>query len=205
MKRTINDQDYLVKRFPSVGYAFWVLNPIIAINELMLGQRIPEETLVEESVELDAPPKEYVECPSCGHLTDLNLWSQAGAKFRNWFGLACPNCGSTLPTCQNVWSRLITLVLFPLVTVLKDRFQSRALAEQLQKLRRVETDKQLGDASFKALRLGVSFGAAMAVFLSFASLVELGKILPAIVIGLVGGSLSGLLFGGLMHVFRGKI
>ena len=100
---------------------------------------------------------------------------------------------------------MITLVLFPLVSILKDRFQSRALAEQVQKLRRAESEKQLSDGRFKALKLGVSFGLAMTAFLSFASLIELGKILPAIVIGLVGGSLSGLLFGGLMHVFRGKI
>ena len=205
MKRTINDRKYDVKKFPNVGYVFWLLNPILSINELVLGQRIPKETLVELDVERTSPPKEYVECKACGQLTDLDLWPRAGVKFRNWFGLACPTCGSKLPTCLNLWSRLLLLAFFPIVKTLNVRFQNRVLSKQVLALRSAQLGQNPARNSWKGIKLGVLFGGAMAVLLSLASLAELGNIIPAMIIGLVGGSLSGLLFSGLMYLFRHKI
>lgn len=205
MERTIKDRTYSVKRFPNVGYVFWLLNPAIMINELILGQRIPQETLVETDVPSGTLPKEYVECSECGQLTDLELWPQVGKKFGNWFGLACPTCGSKLPTSLNVWSRLCVIILFPLVFFLKAKFQDRALSQQVLILRGSEPQRASAKGAQKVIKRGVLFGAAMAVVLFFASLAELGSMSPSIIIGLVGGGASGLLFGGLMYFFAHKI
>lgn len=46
---------------------------------------------------------------------------------------------------------------------------------------------------------GLPFGAGMSLILFFASMVELGDMTQSVFIGLGGGVLSGLLFGGMMH------
>ncbi len=205
MKRTINDQRYSVKKFPSVGYLFWVLNPILAINELILGQRIPRETLVESDVQNASIPREFIECEACGQLTDLERWPQAGIKFGNWFGLACPNCGSKLPTCLNLWSRLLLLAVFPIAVFLRSRFQNRALSQQVLILRGSTLEQASPDGAMKSLKLSALFGLGMAFVLFLASLVQLVEFPPSVIIGLIGGGLSGLTFGGIMHVFARKI
>ena len=43
------DQDkYQLLQLPSPQLLFWAINPVIAMNELLLGQRLPQVTLIEK-------------------------------------------------------------------------------------------------------------------------------------------------------------
>jgi len=90
----------------------WVINPGLAFNELVLGQRIPKVTLICQSCRLPLVERQYVPCPSCGAIHDGRLW--AGKRgFGNWLGLVCPACGKRIPCLRNAFAFVLVCVSAP--------------------------------------------------------------------------------------------
>ena len=106
-----------------------MLNPGLAINELILGQRVPKIMLIDQISDKPFMERTYVPCPHCDTYHDGRTWSQQNnTAFKNWFGLYCPNCGDIIPCIRNWTSALIGVNLSTMVLV--DQLLEAVLAEQ---------------------------------------------------------------------------
>jgi uncharacterized protein (TIGR02996 family) len=78
----------------------WVLNPGLAVNELLLGQRIPREMFTCRACRRTA-----LRCVACRRLQPLEGEMSRGLGV--WKGLHCPACGSAIPMLRNLLSGAI--------------------------------------------------------------------------------------------------
>ena len=97
----INPMEYDKNRFkiwalPHPLVLFCVLNPAIMFKELILGQRLPKVTLIDEKSDRPFFERCYIPCPHCETLNDSRLWAKWNG-FGNWFGLVCPSCHQIIP------------------------------------------------------------------------------------------------------------
>ena len=53
----------------------WILNPGLAFNELILGQRVPKLSLVDKTSDKPLLERSYVPCPHCDEIHDHRIWS----------------------------------------------------------------------------------------------------------------------------------
>jgi len=83
---------YTVWALPHPLVLNWVLNPGLAVNELLLGQRLPRVMLIDKTSDKPFVERTFVPCPHCGVIHDGRLWGKASA-FGRWFGVVCPACG----------------------------------------------------------------------------------------------------------------
>ncbi len=97
---------------PNPLLVHWILNPGLALNELLLGQRVPRETHFCESCPGPKAQRAYVGCPHCGTWHAGALWSQRRA-FGHWLGYVCPRCGQGIPCLRNVFAALLLLLTSP--------------------------------------------------------------------------------------------
>ncbi len=91
----------------------WLLNPGLAFNELVLGQRLAKRMLIDESSDKPLQERSYVPCPHCGALNDGMLWSKKNG-FGHWYGLMCPECEQIIPCMWNFTSRVLLAITFPI-------------------------------------------------------------------------------------------
>ncbi len=138
MKREIEGKRYKVWKLPNLILVHWILNPGIAIVELIFGQRTPKVILIDQESSDSLFHRQYVECPHCGKLTNAIVWQNAKRQFGNWYGLACPNCEEKIPTLLNVFSRIILLPLFPVLKPIEKALGSHFLVKQASALREAE-------------------------------------------------------------------
>lgn len=61
-----DENKYSVQKLPNPLLLHWILNPGLAINEVILGQRIPQVTLIDKTSNASLIERTYVPCPSCG-------------------------------------------------------------------------------------------------------------------------------------------
>jgi len=80
----------------------WMLNPGLAINELVLGQRVPER--IELCRECGT---QFVRCEGCGSSVDATSWSVRDQIGRWGQDLACPACSHPIPCLRNGWAAAI--------------------------------------------------------------------------------------------------
>jgi hypothetical protein len=93
----------------------WIINPGLAFNELILGQRVPKLSLVEKLPKKPRFERTKVPCPHCNTLHDGRTWSEENnTDFKNWFGLYCTQCGGIIPCLMNVFSLVILVLTFPI-------------------------------------------------------------------------------------------
>ena len=81
-------------QFPDWMLVHWVLNPGLAFNELVLGQKVPKLTLVCQACQLPRAERMYIPCPGCNAIHDARIWDKKNA-FGNWLGLICPTCATS--------------------------------------------------------------------------------------------------------------
>jgi len=109
----------------------WLLNPGLAFNELVLGQRVPKVTHICTSCALDQNQRSYVPCPSCGALHPGMLWSKANGFF-HYMGLFCPDCGEKIPAMRNGLALLIEGLTAPLwllpAALVRERWRDSEIA-----------------------------------------------------------------------------
>ena len=91
----------------------WRLNPGLAINETLLGQRVPADTWTCETCDVEVPHRTWLHCPSCDTFHNNMLWARGNA-FGHWLGLRCPDCGARIPSARNLLAMLIELLGAPL-------------------------------------------------------------------------------------------
>src|SRR5205814_1755179 len=78
----------------------WVLNPGLAFNELVLGQRIPREMLMCPGCR-----QSFLRCVACRRLQPMA--GALNAPVGMWNGLHCPDCGAAIPMLRNLVSGAI--------------------------------------------------------------------------------------------------
>ena len=90
----------------------WILNPGLALNELLIGTRIPATTFnCVKCAGWSGSKGSFVECPHCQGFHRSEIWQR---NFGHWLGLVCPDCGKSIPCLINLTSVAILLVTFPL-------------------------------------------------------------------------------------------
>lgn len=76
----------------------WVLNPGLAVNELVLGQRLPRTVYTCTACPRAHAPRQYTRCPVCRRFQPLAHWGETGGHWAGWF---CPECGTAIPLLRN--------------------------------------------------------------------------------------------------------
>ena len=207
MKELYNKETYKIYTWKNWMVLHFILNPGLAFNELVLGQRVPKVTLEDKTSDKPRAERSYVPCPHCKTLHDGRTWStDNGTAFKNWFGLYCPNCGGIIPCVRNVTSYLILLLTFPVWGWFKDDLKKKWLSRQPARY----VDLEVGSdhkayERYNWIKTGFVWGALMFMIMTPIFYISgMNMSLINIVIQLVIWALSGLLFGYSMKLFLGK-
>ena len=104
-------ETYKVLDTKSIEVKHWKINPLMAINELVLGHRVPEVLLIDKTSDKPLLDRGYVPCPHCGTIHDSRTWSkQNNTVYKNWYGYFCPECQQIIPCVRN-WTAHLMLML----------------------------------------------------------------------------------------------
>ena len=148
-------------------YWHMFLNPGIAINELLLGQRTPKNLYVCKSCSLPLLDRSYVHCRACETFHNGRIWSQKNA-FGNWFGYVCPSCGGSIECLWNLTSYAVLALTAPLWLLPAKRLRAKHLAKQLHRI--TPSDAHYVDVATQAPkpvdygRMGWLFGLLLNLF-----------------------------------------
>jgi hypothetical protein len=177
----------------------WIINPGIAINDVILGQRVPKITLVEKRKDKPFVERGYVPCPHCGTIHSSLKWSmQNKTAFKNWFGLYCDHCEKIIPCLRNLTSYLLLGISFPVWIWFKDKWKEKWLAEQKEKFSKPLI---LTAPEVKWWRVGLSWGLFMLVATSLFNLYSNDFTWKMLLIDIPLWMVGGLFFGFVMKKF----
>lgn len=177
----------------------YILNPALAFNELVLGQRLPAVTLIDRTLPRPLVERQYIPCPACG--AHNHAMAYAKVAFGNYAGLVCAECGERIPTLKNALSWLILMITWPLWKPLERRYGPGMRARQFAKLQEVKGDIAPLIKRASGVRMGLYFGAIMAVFFIVGGLIDGRSLTEAAIGGGVGGLMAGVFFGVVMKMF----
>ena len=195
------DEDrYKALKLPHPLLLHWVLNPGLAINEFVLGQRMPELTLIDRHSEKSLAERGYIPCPHCQTLHPARLWSKTNALF-HYAGLYCPSCEQKIPSLLNVFTLALLAVTFPLWKPASMLFADRFKAWELARLEKAAQDEGRPPVMRGSLYAGLFFGISMAVYFAIWNSLEKGLDAGVIVTALAAGLVSGIVFGVLFRAF----
>lgn len=134
----------------------FILNPGLAFNELVLGQRVPKIMLIEKNSRLSLVERSYVPCPHCHTLHSSMKWShQNKTAFGNWYGLYCDHCGGIIPCVRNLTSYVFLLISFPFWYFSMEKRKQKWLQKQQQKFAKPLSLSSPQEAWWQS---GLSFG-----------------------------------------------
>jgi hypothetical protein len=173
----------------------WILNPGLAINELLLGQRVPKVSLIEKNNNKSLAEKSFVPCPHCHTIHAGLKWTpQNKTAFGNWFGLYCDACGGIIPCLRNLTSAVLLGVTFPVWIWFVKRWKAKWLQMQKQKFSK---PLMLTRPAYNWVTQGLSFGFFMFLFNNvILPLLDGDGYRPTkLLLGIVVWTLAGLLFG----------
>lgn len=194
---------FKVWKLPHPIILHWVLNPGLAFNELVLGQRLPKVMLIDKTSEEAFPAGQYVPCPHCETLNDGRLWSKGNA-LGHWFGYVCPACHGKIPCLWNLTSLVILTLTFPIWIWLKLFGEEKWLEKEKARFTTIDAGKAKKITNATWLKMGLAFGALMFCFMAAMELyrgqLTLYNTLVLAALWLVGG----LIFGGLMKLILGR-
>ena len=186
----------------------WVLNPGLAINELLLGQRVPKVSLVEKDSNKPLIEKTFIPCPHCDKLHDGRTWSnQNSTGFKNWFGLYCNNCGNIIPCLINIFSLIILVVTFPIWGWFRNSLKGSWLKKQPARFANIDTTKILNPYEGRGwIKEGLSFGFFMYLFMViFMPLISEHQLtLKSVLVGIPAWIVGGIGFGFIMRLMMNK-
>lgn len=182
-----------------------ILNPGIAFNELVFGQRCPRIILEDKTIHKPRFERTFFPCPHCNTLHDARTWSiKNGTAFRNWFGLYCKTCGNIIPCLINALSFLILTITFPIWGWFRNRLRAKWLEKQPKRYANIDiefTPNPFGQKTW--IKNGLSFGAIMFVILSVGFPILTGQEITSktLLSGLLIWTVGGLVFGYIMKLF----
>jgi len=184
----------------------WILNPALAFNEIVFGQRLPKCQLICQDCDGALLERAYIPCPSCRTMHYGRLVS-GKRGFKNWRGLACPSCGERIPCVWNVFSLLFLLLTFPLWALPYFLYYRKRPLNALYDAQEdpLPPERELTKKTW--IHLGLGWGAAMWLFMSVMPLLtggDLDKVWRSALIGLPIWALAGFGFGFLMWFILGR-
>jgi hypothetical protein len=131
----------------------WQVNPGLALNELVFGQRIPATLFLCQACDAPLADRTWVVCVQCQRVISGSQWS-AGTAFGNWLGLVCPHCGGEVPSLRNWTAALITWVSAPVWWLVHAPLKRRYLAWAHARARARAT--RLADRRFAGRRVAIT-------------------------------------------------
>lgn len=207
MEKSFDTSKYKVYNWKNWMVLHYILNPGLAINELVLGQRIPKVSLEDKTSDKPRMERSYVPCPHCDELHDARTWStENGTAFRNWFGLYCPECGGIIPCVRNVTSFLILALTYPIWGWFEEDLKQKWLDRQPGRYTDLEIEVgQQEHEGYNWIKSGLIWGVLMFVIMTpLFYLFGIEISIYNIGIQILIWALSGLLFGYTMKLFLGK-
>ncbi|MCB0636933.1 MAG: hypothetical protein KDC54_09975 [Lewinella sp.] len=186
----------------------WIINPGLAINELLLGQRVPRVSLEDKQSDRPRYERSFIPCPHCGTHHDSRTWSpQNGTAFRNWFGLYCPSCGEVIPCLTNVTSWLVLAATYPLWGWFRRPLRESWLRRQPARFAQLDLESVPDPFAGRGwIAQGLSWGLFMFVVMTFLFPPLIGDPITgrSILVGIPIWALGGLGFGYSMKWFMGR-
>ena len=185
---------------------FSMINPGLAINELVLGQRIAKVILIDQTSDKPLMERTYVPCPHCGTHHAGVTWSLKNkTALKNWFGLYCPNCEGLIPCHRNWTSFLILALTYPLWFWWINRWKESWLRKQPERYSNLNL-QPVEHKKVNWIKMGLLFGAAMYILSSLSMILTSGSeyILTAILVNIPIWTIGGIGFGYLMKWQMGK-
>lgn len=186
----------------------WIINPGLAINELILGQRVPKVTLEDKESNRPRIERSYVPCPHCETIHDSRVWSpQNKTGFKNWYGLYCPTCGDVIPCLRNVFSWIILMITFPIWGWFRKSLKAQWLKKQPARFNNIDVHNLPNPyEGLGWLKQGLSFGSfmyvAMTIVIPYLSKEEITS--KDLLIGIPVWLIAGLCFGFTMKLVTNK-
>ena len=203
-----NKEKYKVYTWKNWMMLHWILNPGLAINELILGQRIPKISLEDKTSIKPRFERTFVPCPHCEKLHDGRTWAkQNGTAFKNWFGLYCPNCGKVIPCLTNGFSFIILVITFPIWGWFKKNLKSKWLENQPKRYENIDIEIKPNPFNKQRwIKMGLTWGAFMFLFMTFLFPFFMGQniTLKSKLFGLIIWTIGGLVFGYIMKLIMNK-
>jgi len=203
-----DQEKYKIYTWRNGAMLHWVINPGLAINELLLGQRVPKVSLEDRTSDKPRIERSFVPCPHCEAIHDARTWStQNRTGFKNWFGLYCPNCGDVIPCLTNGLSFIILALTYPIWGWFRKSLKARWLTKQVRRFEGVDVKNV--DNPFDGMgwvQQGLSWGIFMFILMTFIfplltrEPITMNRILLAIPIW----TIAGLGFGYYMKNFMNK-
>lgn len=107
--------DFIVWKWWHPLGILWILNPGLAFNEVVLGQRVPAQLYLCRKCYQNwwSPENQYAQCPGCRRMHRVEIWTGKSA-FGNWGGLVCPDCGASIACLRNLVALVILIPLAPI-------------------------------------------------------------------------------------------
>ena len=196
---------FKIYALPHPNVLFWVLFPVIMINELIFGVRVAKVTLIDKESDKPLMERIYIPCPHCETLNDARLWAKWNA-FGHWFGFVCPSCHHVIPCLWNIFSLAVLAITFPLWYFPARFFRRRWLEIEKKRLARV-LERPLIEIKFIHWLLIGTFGWGVLTWVLFEGWQvldgrewDLMKMIGNLPIWLV----SGFVWGLLMHFFMNR-
>ena len=165
----IDKQKYKVYTWKNWMMLHWIINPGMAINEMILGQRIPKISLLDKTLQKPKHDRSFVPCPHCETIHDSRIWSpQNKTGFKNWFGLYCTNCGGIIPCIINGFSFLILAITFPIWGWFKNNLKQQWLDKQPKRYENIDIEATPNPYSKNNwVRTGLVWGVLMYLLTTF--------------------------------------
>lgn len=185
--------------WPNWIIVHWVLNPGLAFNEVVLGQRLPQLMLTCQSCPGPLLERQFVPCPHCGTVHDGLRWAgQHG--FGNWLGMVCPECKKRIPCIWNLTSLVVLALLSPLWYLPYQYYFRDRPGTPPPPRQQLPTAKTV-----KWWKMGLIFGLIMWVTSLLGGISQTDRIsMPLIAGKAVGGLVAGAVFGLLMKFFMNR-
>jgi len=194
---------YKAVKLPNLLLLHWILNPGLAINEFVLGRRIPRLSLIDQHLQQPLTERSYVPCPHCQTLHPAKRWGKKNAFF-HYAGLYCPSCQQKIPSLLNIFTIALLIVSFPLWKPVQMLFGERFKAWELKRLEKTAHYENCPPVKPDGVRMGLFYGGGMAVFFIVQNSLLTGFGREAILTGLGTGVIAGALFGAVMHFYLSR-
>lgn len=198
-----DESKYKVINWKNLLMLHWIINPGLAFNELVLGQRIPKISLLEKDEQKSYIERSFIPCPHCHTLHQASKWStQNNLAFRNWYGLYCDQCGQIIPCLRNGLAAVILFVTYPLRMMFSKKLQQQWLQKQPARYKGILVTANSSPYAGKGwIKQGLTWGALMFVIMDlivptfFSDSPLKGK---QLITGIVIWTIAGLIFGYVM-------
>jgi hypothetical protein len=203
-----DSKKYKVYTWKNLLVLHWIINPGLAFNELILGQRVPKISLEDRASNKPRSERSITPCPHCNALHDSRTWSsENGTAFKNWFGLYCPTCGGIIPCVLNLTTIFVLIVSAPIWYWFYKPIRKYWLSKQPVRFTKVDAQKISNPFEAKGwIGQGLNFGLIMFALNDLIIPIFSGKEmqLTKLLIGIPIWILGGMLFAYIMKLFLSK-